>query len=511
MRYHSLWLCIGLLIGCSQSDDLSPTSVPHAPQPDEPTAPLSLIRDCLSRQAQNGELSYRVSQREAMILANILDTDTDDCEVEYLTYESDTLMYVLNSSNGWKLLSSDKRTQPVLAYGESGRFSIDSLNPGEAIWLDEMAEQLYEMAHDEEMAEDEEEYIEEADPAWVDLAPAMASANTYADGEWVRERTVTYPSRQEVAPLTQTQWHQKSPWNLFCPMNSSKEQAVAGCVAIAGAQMLYYLHYLWGIPAEMFTYGYCKGTLSNYEQGFSAPSPEAWDLMAKTESGPGSEYAAILIGLTGQAVGMKYGLNSSSAKTEDLKGFFKEYFGIKSSYSDYKVSTVFQSLDQNIPVIVKAYGARTNRFLGLIYTYEDGHAWIIDGYRQDEQVTEITYRWHTYYTTPDDDEEDWEEGKGPVKGDDWEIAVDEEAEEEAEEEEDGGNAAARPKRISRRPTYPTGRTYTQKTTAVTGRYVHMNWGWGGNDNKWYVANGKWDPNSNNYKWKRHMLVITGHN
>ena len=58
------------------------------------------------------------------------------------------------------------------------------------------------MAHDGETADDEEEYIEEADPAWVDLAPAMASANTYADGEWVRERTVTYPSRQVVAPLT---------------------------------------------------------------------------------------------------------------------------------------------------------------------------------------------------------------------------------------------------------------------------------------------------------------------
>ena len=27
---------------------------------------------------------------------------------------------------------------------------------------------------------------------------------------------------------------------------------------------------------------------------------------------------------------------------------------------------------------------------------------------------------------------------------------------------------------------------------------------------WYAADGEWKVNSSNYKWKRKMLVVTGH-
>ena len=71
--------------------------------------------------------------------------------------------------------------------------------------------------------------------------------------------------------------------------------------------------------------------------------------------------------------------------------------------------------------------------------------------------------------------------------------------------------SARPKRISRRPTFPTNRTYTQKTSDVTGRYVHMNWGWETYKKAWYATDESWEEKKCNFKWKRHMLVITGHN
>lgn len=513
LKTHLIWAFIGLSVGCSQPNELQQPNPSQAQQPQEPASHSSLIRDCLSRQLKNGELSYRVSEREALILTDILDEDINDYEIEYFTYETDTLLYILNSSNGWKLLSSDKRTQPVLAYSESGTFSVDSLNPGEAIWLDEMAEELYEMAHDEETAESEDEFVEEADPTWVNLAPAMASSDTYNDGEWILEKTETWKTEKSVKGLTSTTWSQDDPWNQCCPWGSSTKRTLAGCVAIAGAQMLYYLHDLWGVPATMYTAGYCNGTPSNFQFEFSAASAEAWDLMAKTGN-YGSYYSSILIGLIGSSIHMKYGLDKSSAKTEDLKGFFNDY-GINSNYTEYNSQTVFQSLDKRIPVIVDAYRSRTNRFLGWIYTYHNGHAWIIDGYKKEYKVTKTVYRWYTYYTTPDSGEEDWEAGKPGDKGDGWENAVDEDAEEEADDGENGdsGNPArsGRMMRSSSQPIYPTDRTNIETISMLTGKYVHMNWGWGpGYNTNWYAADGEWKTGNRNYKWKRKMLVATGH-
>ena len=505
-----LWVLTAALAGCVQLEEPNGPASLQDDRSHESPPNSDLIWDCLSRQMETGELSYRVTAREAMILADILEEDINEYEIEYLTHEADTLMYILNSSNGWKLLSSDKRTQPVLAYGENGTFSIDSLNPGEALWLDELAEELYELAHDEETVESEEEYVEEADPTWVNLAPAMASSDIYPDGEWILERTTDWKMAKELKGLTETEWDQESPWNQCCPWGSPTQRTLAGCVAIAGAQMLYYLHYLWGVPATMYTNGYCIGTPSNYQYGFSNPTAEAWDLMAKKEGDPGEFNSSILIGLVGYAINMEYGLNKSGAYTEDLKGFFNDW-GINSYYTGYNSQTVIQSLDKKVPVIVDAFPSRTNRFLGLIYTYEKGHAWIIDGYKKEYKITETVYRWYSYYERPDA-EEDWEVGNPPPgKGDEWENAVDEEEVEEEDENNGNPTPAALALRSNLRPIYPTDQIKRDKVTLLTGKYVHMNWGWGPRYNtNWYAADGEWKVNSSNYKWKRKMLVVTGH-
>ena len=507
-----LWVLTAALAGCVQLEEPNGPASLQDDRSHESPPNSDLIWDCLSRQMETGELSYRVTAREAMILADILEEDIDDYEIEYLTHEADTLMYILNSSNGWKLLSSDKRTQPVLAYGENGTFSIDSLNPGEALWLDELAEELYGLAHDEETVESEEEYVEEADPTWVNLAPAMASSDIYPDGEWIREKTKTYSTFHEVEPLTKTKWGQRAPWNQCCPWVSSKQRAKAGCVAIAGAQMLYYLHYLWGVPATMYTNGYCIGTPSNYQYGFSNPTAEAWDQMAKKEGDPGAFNSSILIGFVGFSVDMDYGASSSEAKTKKLNELFDDQ-GIYSTYKDYKPQTVFQQLDKGIPVILRANGSRTNRFLGLIYTYENGHAWIVEGYRKEYRITETVYRWYSYYERPDA-EEDWEVGNPPPgKGDEKEEVEEAEDEEVEEEDENNGNPtpAALALRNGSRPIYATDQTSVVKSTELTGQFWYMNWGWNGDyHKKHYAVTGHWAEEGDTYRWKRKMLVVTGH-
>ena len=130
-----LWVLTAALAGCVQLEEPNGPASLQDDRSHESPPNGDLIWDCLSRQMETGELSYRVTAREAMILADILEEDIDDYEIEYLTHEADTLMYILNSSNGWKLLSSDKRTQPVLAYGENGTFSIDSSTRSPSVGL----------------------------------------------------------------------------------------------------------------------------------------------------------------------------------------------------------------------------------------------------------------------------------------------------------------------------------------------------------------------------------------
>ncbi|MCP4703649.1 MAG: hypothetical protein GY865_03485 [candidate division Zixibacteria bacterium] len=45
---------------------------------------------------------------------------------------------------------------------------------------------------------------------------------------------------ESVGPLLSTAWHQRAPYNMYCPLGCYNDQCVVGCVGIAVAQILYY-------------------------------------------------------------------------------------------------------------------------------------------------------------------------------------------------------------------------------------------------------------------------------
>lgn len=103
-----------------------------------------------------------------------------------------------------------------------------------------------------------------------------------------------------VAPLLSTVWHQGVGFNNHAPYkncsNLSNGRALAGCVAIAGAQVMNYLEY---------------------------PSNYNFNLMYNFN---GSDETSRLIRDIGNAVDMDYGCGSSGAKTKDLAKAFKDNF-----------------------------------------------------------------------------------------------------------------------------------------------------------------------------------------
>lgn len=206
------------------------------------------------------------------------------------------------------------------------------------------------------------------------------------------------PSRRAVAihdaiaPLIQTKWNQGSAtadgfiYNTMCPTLSGKH-CLTGCVATAGAQIMYYYQY----PES--TEG-VEGYQANYQytpinditvQGLPETSFD-WDKMklSYTASDQGTEEqeeVAKLMLYAGFAAQMKYGTGASSSNSQKLcKGLVKFFdydpecqVVLRSSYSVSQWDEMmYNELENGRPII---YSGQSD--------VEGGHAFICDGYDGD--------------------------------------------------------------------------------------------------------------------------------
>jgi len=252
--------------------------------------------------------------------------------------ENDTLLYVVYKKNtkGWTIYSSDARVPACVAQCDSGTYEDLKKNEAAMVWIQTMADDiaLIKTLSDEKLnftkeqienhkefwksVSSPDEYIKEkvfGKSTRVPDLPPLIPAGHYQ----LISTTFEYDTIYYVPRLTETNWHQNQPYNNYCPKRSDTttgERAPAGCVAIAGAQMLYYLHYHLGVPVEAPSSAYCYGCVTEhptYRWGQSDYSSTVWDDMALD----GSE-AAPLIANVGKRVSMTYRNDNSIAYTSDL-------------------------------------------------------------------------------------------------------------------------------------------------------------------------------------------------
>ncbi len=137
----------------------------------------------------------------------------------------------------------------------------------------------------------------------------------------------------------------------------------------------------------------CVGNESSYTFSFSNMSSMAWDNMAlSVDAFDVNKWgqSAVLIGWVGHEIDTDYNYKGSGANLDDLQDLYEE-MNITSQYGNYNKYIVWESLQDNMPVIVGAYATK-NSVLGIpIYT--DGHAWIIDGYCTIENQYSYIYEW----------------------------------------------------------------------------------------------------------------------
>jgi hypothetical protein len=201
---------------------------------------------------------FNVSIGEVRCLVNILNKDNPDdfkkevSEIQPIAYQGDTLLYIVNyqDNKGWLVISGDKRTTNVLAYGDIGDFNLNAINPGVGIWTEDLAGQIYALKHRETIASDTllenfilwqkiDEYMRYLQSqSQPQLRAVIANTGYWECYDIVPESFTTTTE----GPLLTTKWGQDEPWADCVPYNKDYTgKCPTGCEAVAGAQMLYYL------------------------------------------------------------------------------------------------------------------------------------------------------------------------------------------------------------------------------------------------------------------------------
>lgn len=283
----------------------------------------------------------------------------------------DTLAYVCNfaDSAGFAIICADDRVGcPILAYVGEGTLGDEVENPGLAMVLANMEDYLIGSIQKFETEKDS----------------LLQVAETQLQGDTTclrRTYTGKYDlvSEESVAPLINTKWGQDAPYNSYVPLCPSGGHMLAGCVAIATAQIMAYYEFPKVLDGYSFNWKDMK-----------------YSSCAEYVSVPARNSIARLVQLIGTHVEMSYGCEGSGANMDNTLTWLRTLGYQTSNPSDYNWDQVKSCLDSQIPVIASGFRVMTmkkakkkKKILGITvkttdsYTpiYSDGHVWVIDGYK----------------------------------------------------------------------------------------------------------------------------------
>lgn len=386
-----------ILVGCTNSLDEVITSVPNAQESESISSHHFVTLDAVTTLTR---AQTNMTRSSSDIRSRIT------C---YADNTRDTLLYICdNSEGGWVMYSSDTRVPPIVAQSGSGTFADAMKNENIAWWIKGIAEDMKAIrgAADHELNFSKEE-IESNTNFWEsvsapdkfikehvtkNLTRGKDGPGTIPQGHYELISSTYHTEVYDSIPrLTETNWHQGYPFNNYCPYISgdSTYRSPAGCVAIAGAQMLYFLHYELGVPQTAPSEAYCYGSNdTNYDWAQYNYTTEIWDIM---NNGNGSN-AAPFIANVGLLCQMNYGDNGSGSDLEKLTNAFTAY-GIDCTLSTYSTNNIQTSLLNGMPVVL---GANDN-------VSGKGHAFMADKYKRTRGVQTNTYEWVYDYvpTNPD--------------------------------------------------------------------------------------------------------------
>lgn len=332
-------------------------------------------------------------------------------EVIPLLWEDEPCLFVLQFNEGFEVISADKRSPVPIASNSSASFRECNDPEGFGGHLNLVAEEIWFLKHGylTNPTPEGEEYIQSSIDFWKMVnsdSTFIQAHSTKTKGHVLPEPDplpighweVTGVSTEEIVydsipHLTSTTWHQDFPYNDYCPDDKDTVNMIwvcpAGCVAIAGAQMLYFLHFKDGVPVNSPSQGICTGHVydNTVYQNFWGPTDTLWTYMSHL-AWFSDIPAALLIGDLGKRLHMDYHWDGSRADTEDLVDDVFSPYGWSCIFVDhYDSGIILSSLTNGYPVICA--GRRLpDKGVGKI-----GHAFLVDRYKRYRTKTTTTYEW----------------------------------------------------------------------------------------------------------------------
>ena len=275
-------------------------------------------------------------------------------------------LYIINfSDSSYVMLAADDRTSPIKSFSLEHSFPLnkEKYPLGLVEWL---------MGTSESISEIRQLDIEQSDAVastWnLEEMKAVISPSGPVE-EGIGDKTYKF---EERGPLLSTTWSQGRGYNNqapYVPCGTGVSRALTGCVAIAIAQVINYHQY---------------------------PNWYDWDAMPDHS---GSTEVSKLMKNAGDAVDMDWGCDESSASMSNVAPAFLNNFNyFSASDNNFNYGTAEREIKYRRPVILSGGSKGRDCFAGIFCydTYENGHAWVCDGYKKNT-VTSSTFQYSYKY------------------------------------------------------------------------------------------------------------------
>lgn len=278
-------------------------------------------------------------------------------------FEEEKTFYIINfKEGGFAVVPSDKRATDVYAFSTEGYFDVEkneSLRCFMSLATDYLNEDMVLQPRELKPIPGPDDYL----------------IDWYGGEKCYAKSTV---STTRPFYLLNTKWHQHEPYRMFC-FTTSGEDAAAGCVAIAMAQIMAYHKkplsynnhtYLW---EEMLQYSYVP------------------------YGGDAAKCVAYLVNDIGKVVKMHYDTFERGGSFSNISNAFigfKAFGYLADLPQSYDSNKVLQSLVASRPVLVRATQSNST----------EGHEWVIDGYYQENtsvdyySVETLQYRGSNFFS-----------------------------------------------------------------------------------------------------------------
>lgn len=265
--------------------------------------------------------------------------------IEFKNINGINSFYVINYiENGFVILSSDIRVQPILAYSENRNFDVNEDNEyptGLQFWIEDTKNQISDIQKSNLKQTDEIKQV------WKDVQITNPSLFLKDPPIGCYEHTET----TTIGPLLSSKWFQDGGFNDALPYincNGSSFQVYAGCVPIALGQVMKFYEYPKNYNWSSMPLTYATTTTANFIKDIHNAIGVLF---------PGNPF---------------YQCNATGVSSSANMGtVLKNQFGYSSAnWSNYDYNTVKNNLNYNRPVILSGDNGTV------------GHMWVCDGYRQ---------------------------------------------------------------------------------------------------------------------------------